>query len=257
MTPEKQIILMNNTGADYLLQKDYNEAIEFFRGSIKSTQDRLHQLQEKVSLDNDQTIIAQDQVTGLQFKFWNVGGAPFAASEGQEQDSTSGRLSASYIHKSAISVLACDRDLDICAGDRNINAAIALLSQVAIISMYNLALSHHMNGLEERCCRSLRRAVTYYELSLQLQAQQSINCLSYIHTMSALNNAATIFQLLNEPEHSAQFFQQLLTTMAYVREVGAMAKHRQPAFQHMSWWEGFWSNVSGVMLRNPCTAGAA
>jgi hypothetical protein len=115
--------------------------------------------------------------------------------------------------------------------------------------MYNLALANHLDGLQRQCIERLRRAVTYYEASYKLQMHQSL-VLSVVHGMSILNNIGTIYQVLNDQQASNKFFQRLLSTMTCLRDSGVVDSTEKS-------WNGFWSNVTSLMLTITCAAAAA
>jgi tetratricopeptide (TPR) repeat protein len=114
---------------------------------------------------------------------------------------------------------------------------------LSVITMFNLALAHHLSGLDEGFEHShsqIQKAVKLYEYAYNMQRDEGLVNNTFF-TMATLNNLGHIYQTTKASDIAEKFFQQLLSTLMFVvdcREGGGK----------FSGLEGFFQNTSHLVL---------
>jgi hypothetical protein len=225
---ERRAASLNNQGVASLLNESYDEAISFFFSSLKTTRSQIRESTNASTYYCPRSGDLQCSTTKFNFldpKYPHCGPRHLNP--------------ASFVSQRVVAVSDFDPD----------EGAFSL-SIIANVALYNLALASHLSGLQKKCVVRLQRALRCYELSYKLQMQKTAK-ISPVPAMSVLNNIGTIYRLLNDQETSNKFFQHLLSAMVFFRETG------EPDCMVGDTLSGFWSNVMSLILKNPCTAGAA
>lgn len=115
--------------------------------------------------------------------------------------------------------------------------------KLSVAIMFNLALSHHLNGVKNCHARdpdTLSHAVALYELAYQLQMQEDIE-VSVETTMAIINNLGHVHRMLDDQEKASQCFNHLLSTMLFVQSLGDADVTCKT--------EGFFHNVTHLILK--------
>ena len=125
----------------------------------------------------------------------------------------------------------------------------AFLIKLSFIQLYNLALSHHLCGLRRQSQEhSLRKAISLYELAYTIHVSEDVE-LTILQSMAIVNNLGQLHKRLNDIEKSHQCFENLLTTLMFVKDCGEQDCHQL--------LDGFLSNVMSVILCGAKPAPAA
>jgi hypothetical protein len=226
---ERRAASLNNQGVASLLNENYDEAISFFFSSLKITRS---QIRESINASTYYCPRSGDlQCSTSKFTFLDPK-FPYCGPQHPNP--------ASFVSQRVIAVSDFDPN----------EGAFSSLSIIANVALYNFALASHLSGLQKKCVVRLQRALRCYELSYKLQMQKTAK-ISPVPAMSVLNNIGTLYRLLNHQETSNKFFQHLLSAMVFFRETGETDCIVEDTLS------GFWSNVMSLILKNPCTAGAA
>jgi hypothetical protein len=230
----KSVASLINIGAHHMVNKNYDEAITSFLSCMKVTKQMLRQMEMGMAAGTKKKLSCRDTVASKDFgyEFLHVDSCDMPSVEN------------SFVFKKVVVVTSCT------SSNADDDAVMSVLVYLAVISVYNLALAHHLSGLERQCRQRLERARNYYELSYKLQSQESAAGFGLLHSLSVLNNIGAICSVLNEREASEKFFSKLLTALTYLRENGDAA-------QIQNSWNGFWSNAVTSIICNPSAAGAA
>ena len=115
--------------------------------------------------------------------------------------------------------------------------------KMSVAIMFNLALSHHLNGVKNSRSSdpdTLTHAVALYELAYQLQMQEDIE-VSVETTMAIINNLGHVHRMLDDQEKASQCFNHLLSTMLFVQSLGDIDVSCKT--------EGFFHNVTHLILK--------
>jgi hypothetical protein len=226
---EQQAASLNNQGVDSLFNENYDEAISFFFSSLKTTRSQIRESTNASTYYCPRSGDLQCSTTNFNFLDTKY---PYCGPQHPDP--------APFVSQRVIAVSDFDPN----------EGAFSSLSIIANVALYNLALASHLSGLQNMCVVRLQRALRCYELSYKLQMQKTAK-ISPVPAMSVLNNIGTIYRLLNHQETSNKFFEHLLSAMVFFRETGETNCMVEDTLS------GFWSNVMSLMLKNPCTAGAA
>lgn len=121
--------------------------------------------------------------------------------------------------------------------------------KLSFIQLYNLALSHHLCALKQpKPKRFLQKALSLYELAYTIHVSEDVE-LTILQSMAIVNNLGHLHRRLNDQEKSTQCFENLLTTLMFVKDCGD-----QDSYQLL---DGFLSNVISLILCGPKPAPAA
>jgi tetratricopeptide (TPR) repeat protein len=124
---------------------------------------------------------------------------------------------------------------------------------VSIVTIFNLALAHHLAAMEENSVfrsQLLRKAVKLYELAHNLQREEESMENTLLFTMAIINNLGLIYRCLDESEISGKCFQQLLSTLMFLTDCGSENQRDVPAFA------GFFRNTSHLIFHLSSAAAA-
>jgi hypothetical protein len=118
---------------------------------------------------------------------------------------------------------------------------------LSILIVFNLALAHHLCGLETKKVGMLEKAVHFYALSQQMFAQQSLDNIEFI--LAVTNNIGQIRKTLGQTEVADELFQRMLTTLLYLNEYNWDTNEFS--------LEGFFRNTTHLVLKKSHAANAA
>ena len=125
----------------------------------------------------------------------------------------------------------------------------AFFVKLSFIQLYNLALTHHLCALHRANPEPFfRKALSLYELAYTIHVSEDVE-LTILQSMAIVNNLGQLHRKLDDFEKSQQCFENLLTTLMFVRDCGEQDN------QHML--DGFLSNVMYLILCGPKAAAAA
>ena len=93
------------------------------------------------------------------------------------------------------------------------------LVSLSIMLLYNLALIHHLHGLESSESARLHKATALYELAYSVQINEDLS-VSTLHTIAIVNNLGQIHEQLGEMARSHQYFRHVLTALMYAQNTG-------------------------------------
>lgn len=121
--------------------------------------------------------------------------------------------------------------------------------KLSFIQLYNLALSHHLCALgRSKPERFLRKALALYELAYTIHVSEDVE-LTILQSMAIVNNLGHLHQELNNLDKARQCFENLLTTLMFIRECGEPDSHKMV--------DGFLTNVMPLILVQSKPAAAA
>jgi tetratricopeptide (TPR) repeat protein len=120
---------------------------------------------------------------------------------------------------------------------------------LSVLLVFNLALAHHLCGLEGGTNKvgMLEKAVYFYTLSQQMFAQQGLGTITFI--LAVTNNIGQIRKTLGQTEVADELFQRMLTTLLYLNEYDWDSKEFS--------LEGFFRNTTHLVLKKSHAAKAA
>jgi tetratricopeptide (TPR) repeat protein len=119
---------------------------------------------------------------------------------------------------------------------------------LSVLLVFNLALAHHLCGLEGTTrADMLEKAVYLYTLSQQIFEQQGLDTIAFI--LAVTNNIGQIRKTLGQTEVADELFQRMLTTLLYLNQYLWDTKEFS--------LEGFFRNTTHLVLTNSHTAKAA
>lgn len=137
-----------------------------------------------------------------------------------------------------------------------------LLSELSVVLMFNLALSHHLRaissvGSNSKSCESsnqiFKQAVSLYELAYEVQMQEDVE-LSVECTMAIVNNLGHIHRRLGNQEKSTKCFSHLLSTLLFVHS--STRDEAEDMQLSLASTEGFVQSVSHLILKKQVAAAA-
>ena len=127
----------------------------------------------------------------------------------------------------------------------------ALGSIFPLVVTFNMALVHHLSGIEchkdKERRRKLQKSLKLYELAYRWQMEEEIDSLAF--TMIIANNLSEIHRIAKNEQKHHKCLQNLLSTMMYV----VIADYDREIFGEM---DGFFLNTTPLILQGGC-AGAA
>eukprot|EP00977_Amphora_coffeiformis_P012502 scaffold3079_cov174-Amphora_coffeaeformis.AAC.13 len=125
----------------------------------------------------------------------------------------------------------------------------AFFVKLSFIQLYNLALSHHLCALQRSNPEPfLRKALSLYELAYTIHVSEDVE-LTILQSMAIVNNLGHLHKQLDNIEKSQQCFENLLTTLMFVKDCGEQDCHQL--------LDGFLSNVMPLILCGSKPAPAA
>jgi len=238
-----QAIAMNNSGILYLMNKDFRDATASFRHAVVTTKEILRNRQRR---DEAQGGFLHDQE-----------GAFPSHQRPSHSHLTLEVVDFDTITKREAAERYCDEDLSLfCRNAIFMHQSTATTrshieddpTAIAVSAVYNLAMAHHLWGIDHRSTSQLETAVHYFEVFLSFQTT-GIAGLPTAHIMHALNNMATIHRTTSNEIKLMQNLQQLCAIMAHVDPKYAERNERH--------WMMYMSNLTSLYLNPPITARAA
>ena len=113
--------------------------------------------------------------------------------------------------------------------------------------LYNLALSYHLKALDLQDIQSLTQALSYYQIAYRVVVSGATASLPQV--MAIFNNIGHVHRLLRNDDGAKNCFQHLLSVMMLVQQTGEVNRINK--------WDGFLSNVFGLIGEGPNPASAA
>lgn len=241
-----QAIATNNSGILFLMNKDFQHATASFRHAVVTTKDILSNRQRRNEAQS-KSVFLHDQE------------AAFPSHQRPSHSQLTMKvIDVDIITKRGAAELYCDEELSlVCRNAIFIHQSTAEttrshieddLTTIAVSAVYNLAMAHHLCGIDHRSTFQLETAVHYFENFLSFQ-KTGIVGLPTAHMMFALNNMATIHRAMRNESKQMQNLQQLCAIMAHVdpKYPGKNERH----------WMMYMSNLTSLYLNPPITARAA
>ena len=141
-----------------------------------------------------------------------------------------------FVHRKPIHLPECDE----CIGNSIL---------VPIVILFNLALAHHLAGVEDQPKATLlQKAVKLYEHAIKLAKTHAINDDSVLFHLAIVNNMGQIYKHLNQEANAGKCFAHLLSMLMYLLDCS-----REDATSY----EAFLSSVCHRIYPSCCTAAAA
>lgn len=243
---------LNNSGAELLLDRRYNQAVETFVRALKLSkslrwkEDASTEIEESRPLSIKSLGQSKSRSTRFDSANSNRKESPctdcgFVLIEANTESSIS---DSAFIFTEPIlieqdTMTSCRKE--------------CILRLTAII-IFNLALSHHLMSLNETdlSARStaIEKAVSLYELSCKIQYEEDVY-ISAIHTMAHLNNLGQLHLSMGDLDKSTKCFRSLLKHLVLYTE--NTEEEERPKNE----LEIFFQNALGLILRDPAVAAAA
>eukprot|EP00934_Nitzschia_sp_Nitz4_P000097 Nitzschia sp. Nitz4//scaffold94_size78252//6564//7331//NITZ4_005456-RA/size78252-processed-gene-0.1-mRNA-1//1//CDS//3329560344//97//frame0 len=245
----QQLVALINTGAGRLRNQQYEEAIGYFQQTLEATQRLLSQSQHaSVLTDLDSCPCRGYSTPRVAMTFLYT--PPAATSS---PSASAGDCSSKFVFEGPLQIDRIDNAF------HNSRSLFVVLSSVALVALYNLGLSNHLSGLDQQCELRLKKAIKYYQSAYALQLQDAVReaCTSLLPVMAILNNMGMIFLILDKPVDSQKFLGRLLVAMTGLREIRYEGLVNVHCHEMKTSLEGFWGNVTRLILRDPSTAPAA
>jgi tetratricopeptide (TPR) repeat protein len=114
--------------------------------------------------------------------------------------------------------------------------------KVSLLMVFNLALAHHLNGIQVSDYDQLEKALRLYECVYRISHEEEVD-LSVLHAMALTNNLGHIHLILEDTQKSQKCFEQLLATLIYYVEVSDGQNERE-----IESMKGFFSNATGLSM---------
>lgn len=152
-----------------------------------------------------------------------------------------------FLFRSALLLLSGDHDekgSDCCSTCCS-NSSFTKSTFVTVL--YNLALSYHLKALELNDIQSLTQALSYYQIAYRVVVSGATAPLPQV--MAIFNNIGHVHRLLRNDDGAKNCFQHLLSVMMLVQQTGEVNRINK--------WDGFLSNVFGLIGEGPNPASAA
>lgn len=219
MNKSIQAAVLNNAGAQHLVNNNFKDAISCFRNSLSKAREvqicgrRRHAKEE----------------------------SPCCAFPRNKKGPRVDVLHMEYPAQT-IKVSEVCKSVRVVSGDcQHTTMKAPLLSVATFCAIYNLALLHHLLWLQSRSPRYLEQALQYYEMSCKIQQKVPRLRSSHSHALCVLNNMAVIYWLIGDRQKSNFFLSRLYSTMAVLQETGLPGSQRNQ-------WKGFLNNALFFVL---------
>jgi hypothetical protein len=111
--------------------------------------------------------------------------------------------------------------------------------KISLWMVFNLALAHHLNGIQTSDCDHLEKALRLYECVYRISHEEGVD-LSVLHAMALTNNLGHVHLILQDTQKSQKCFEQLLATLIYFVEVS------DGNTREIKSLKGFFSNATGL-----------
>ena len=235
-----QAVALNNRGVDLVEKECYDEAIIAFTHSIGILRPLLPYMttmSQDVSMEMDSDHYPQQPCAPLsqqEAKAHNTMHHDVASTSPQgftnnEAQTTHGDVPFVFrdpIEIPLISIAKCT----LCP---------RLFSKLAIVVIYNLALSCQLNALATSSMDQLLKAKGLYEFAFQIHLQESCD-VTLLYSLALMNNLGLIYQEVDDHDRAQQCFQNMLATMMFLLESNEAGNIKQ--------WDGLLSNVMDVIF---------
>jgi hypothetical protein len=113
--------------------------------------------------------------------------------------------------------------------------------KLALWMVFNLALAHHLDGIQSSDCDHLDKALRLYECVYRISHEEGVD-LSVLHAMALTNNLGHVHLVLKDTLKSQKCFEQLLATLIYFVEV---SDGNTKEIENLT---GFFSNATGLSM---------
>ena len=90
--------------------------------------------------------------------------------------------------------------------------------KISLFIIFNLGLTHHLNGIRTSDREQLEKALRLYECVYRISHEEDVD-LSVLHAMALTNNLGHVHLILKDTHKSQKCFEQLLATLIYFVEV--------------------------------------
>jgi tetratricopeptide (TPR) repeat protein len=129
------------------------------------------------------------------------------------------------------------------------NTSHTSMSSSAII-MFNMALAHHLSGIEEESQGKLKKAIKLYEFTYNLLKDEECGASPsfQLFAMACINNLGQLYQLLGEQQKAEGCFQHMLSVLMFLIDSGEGISKEFTCFLH---------NSSHLLLESSHTSAAA
>ena len=124
-------------------------------------------------------------------------------------------------------------------------------TEISIILTYNLALAHHLNGLEpSEDAEKLMKSLDLYGMTLDLLLRdQTFKHNTVIFTTAILNNMGQIHHLLGNGKLSTKFFKRMLSIIM----IELASNRKEELERHL---DGFFYNINQSLYKKPSAPAA-
>ncbi|KAL3917607.1 MAG: hypothetical protein SGILL_004634, partial [Bacillariaceae sp.] len=121
--------------------------------------------------------------------------------------------------------------------------------KISLFIIFNLALSHHLNGIRQSDREQLEKALRLYECVYRISHEEDVD-LSVLHAMALTNNLGHVHLILKDTHKSQKCFEQLLATLIYFVEVS------DGNTKEIESLKGFFSNATNLSMKKHSAAAA-
>ena len=240
---------INNGGVEFLKRASYGEAISSFTTALSKVKQMLIADDEEdeiaTTTSNEQQQQPQQQQSQCVGDSTDMSGDTFPPS----MSSLESREMLMMVDPNQRSIFCKPIILRAAKDER---PTLKLYNRYSIAIMFNLALAHHLSGMEtSEVSRigKLRKALRLYEYAYSIQMQEDVQ-LQITYTLGMVNNLGHIQEHLGEVQKAQQCFQHLLSTLMYVIESGEEGSDEGQ-------WDVFFHNITHLVLRESALAAAA
>jgi hypothetical protein len=229
-----QIITLNNQAASLTDKRDYNDAVFMLRRALTMNKATLHSLDQS----NAQHKIQQESHSKLLQGCLAFNGTHAAADIPLGDDDDSGE----YVYRSPLRL----------PESSSLTTDFNTHDVLSIIIVFNLALVHHLSGLEEEPssgAAKLDKAASLYILACRMLTQQVLDHTVLFIILATKNNMGQIHKTHGQSEVADACFQEVLRIIFY------MSDNRRE--NDNLFLEGFFQNTTYLVLKKSHTARAA
>lgn len=212
MATHSRTVQLNNRGVAYLEKGNFSKAFTLFRDALRNTMDQLRDTppsEEAQALSSTQSQV-QAHETG---RIWRTKGMEALASS-KSSKSERHFSHCDFVFSRGITLM---EERGAYSANHVVDATVA-----SSIVLFNLALIHHMKGLNESSSKYLVKAESFYCRSYQMMVDTGLdlgrngNPVIDFLSMVLLNNAAQVGRELCHSELSQDHFQQLMLVATQV-----------------------------------------
>ena len=113
--------------------------------------------------------------------------------------------------------------------------------KISLFIIFNLVLTHHLNGIRQSDREQLEKALRLYECVYRISHEEDVD-LSVLHAMALTNNLGHVHLILKDTHKSQKCFEQLLATLIYFVEVS------DGNTKEIESLKGFFSNATSLSM---------